>query len=147
MKFIGAVISPTTGFKTSENVRTTNWNNSVISYWKLPYSCSVALVVSDSATLWTVAPQAPMSMGFPRQEHWSGLPCSPPGDLSYSGIKPMSPVPSALQVDSLPTKPPGKPRNYLIQFKIIWYEELTIDKKIKKKIVKIVADFILRCIQ
>ena len=39
---------------------------------------------------WTVAPQAPLSMGFSRQEYWSGLPCPPPGDLSNSGIKPVS---------------------------------------------------------
>ena len=41
-------------------------------------------------TLWTVAYQAPLSMGFPRQEYWSGLPSSPPGDLSDSGLKPAS---------------------------------------------------------
>ena len=38
-------------------------------------------------TLWTVALQAPLSMGFPRQEHWSGLPCPPPGDISDPGIE------------------------------------------------------------
>ena len=38
-------------------------------------------VVSDSATLWTVAGQVPLSMGFPRQEYWSGLPDPSPGDL------------------------------------------------------------------
>ena len=43
-------------------------------------------------TLWTVAHQAPLSMGFSRQEHWSGLPCPPPGDLPDPGIKPRSPV-------------------------------------------------------
>ena len=42
------------------------------------------------ATLWTVAHQAPLSMGFSRQEHWSGLPCLPPGDLPDPGIKPTS---------------------------------------------------------
>ena len=41
------------------------------------------------ATLWTVARQAPLSMGFSRQEYWSGLPCPPPGDLPYPGIKPV----------------------------------------------------------
>ena len=41
-------------------------------------------------TLWTVALQAPLSMRFPRQEDWSGLPCSPPGDLPDPGIKPAS---------------------------------------------------------
>ena len=39
------------------------------------------------ATLWTVAPQAPLSMGFSRQEYWCGLPCPPPGDLPDSGIE------------------------------------------------------------
>ena len=42
------------------------------------------------ATLWTVALQAPLSMGFSRQEYWSELPCSPPGDLPDPGIEPMS---------------------------------------------------------
>ena len=41
-------------------------------------------------TLWTVAHQTSLSMGFPRQEHWSGLPFPPPGDLPDSGIKLMS---------------------------------------------------------
>ena len=40
------------------------------------------------STLWTVAPQAPLSMGFSRQGYWSGFPCPPPGDLSDRGIKP-----------------------------------------------------------
>ena len=43
-------------------------------------------------TPWTVACQAPLSMGFSRQEYWSGLPCPPPGDLPYPGIEPMSPA-------------------------------------------------------
>ena len=42
------------------------------------------------ATPWTVAHQAPLSMGFSRQEHWSGLPCPPPGNLPDPGIKPIS---------------------------------------------------------
>ena len=52
--------------------------------------CQVASVVSDCATPWTVARQAPLFMGFSRQEHWSGLLCPPPGDLPYLGIEPMS---------------------------------------------------------
>ena len=51
------------------------------------------------ATLWTVAFQAPLSIGFSRQEYGSGLPCPPPGDLPHSGIKPGCP---ALQADSSP---------------------------------------------
>ena len=46
----------------------------------------------SSATPRTIARQAPRSMGFPRQEYWSGLPFPPPGGLSDSGIKPESPV-------------------------------------------------------
>ena len=44
------------------------------------------------ATLWTVAHWAPLSMGFFRQEYWSGLPCPPPGDLLNPGIEPGSPA-------------------------------------------------------
>ena len=58
-------------------------------------------------TPWTVANQAPPSMGFSRQEYWSGLPFPSPGDLPNPGIKPGSP---ALQADTLPSKPPGKPK-------------------------------------
>ena len=53
------------------------------------------------STLWTAAYQAPLSVGFFRQEYWSGLPFPPPGDLPNPGIKPVSPMSSALQVDSL----------------------------------------------
>ena len=60
------------------------------------------------ATLWTAARQAPVSMGFSRREHWSGLPCPPPGDLPNPGIEPRSP---ALQVDSLLSEPTAKPKN------------------------------------
>ena len=58
--------------------------------------------MSNSATLWTVAHQAPLSLGFSRQEYWSGLPCPPPGDLPSSGIEHASPVAPTLQADSLP---------------------------------------------
>ena len=59
-------------------------------------------VASDSfATPWTVARQAPLSMGFPRQEYWSGLPFPIPGDLPDPAIEPASPEPFT-------TEPPGK---------------------------------------
>ena len=55
------------------------------------------LVVSDSlGPPWTVALQAPLFVGFSRQEYWSGLPCPPPGDLSYRGVEPMSLMSPAL---------------------------------------------------
>ena len=58
---------------------------------------------------WTVAYQASLSMGFSRQEYWSGLPFPSPGDLPDSGIKPGSP---ALEGDALTSEPPGKPIYY-----------------------------------
>ena len=58
------------------------------------------------ATPWTVAHQAPPSMGFSRQEYWSGLPFPSPGDLPDPGIEPRSPT---LQADALTSEPPGKP--------------------------------------
>ena len=57
------------------------------------------------ATPWTLAHQAPLSMEFFRQEHWSRLPFPTPWDLPNPGIEPTSP---ALQADSLPSNPPGK---------------------------------------
>ena len=62
-------------------------------------------------TLWTVAHQAPLSMGFYRQEYWSGLPYPPPGDLLDQGIEPVSLNPLASQAGPLPLAPPGKPRS------------------------------------
>ena len=61
------------------------------------------------ATLWTIAHQAPLSMGFFQQKYWSRLPFLPPEYLPNPGIKPTSPVSLALQVDYLLTKPSGKP--------------------------------------
>ena len=57
-------------------------------------------------TPWTVAHQAPLSMGFSRQEYWSELPFPSPGDLPDPGIEPRSPT---LQADALTSEPPGKP--------------------------------------
>ena len=58
------------------------------------------------ATLWTIAHQALPSMGFSRQEYWSGLPFPSLGDLPDPGIEPGSP---ALEADALTSEPPGKP--------------------------------------
>ena len=69
--------------------------------------CVSHSVVSDSsATPWTVARQAPLSMGFSRQEYWSVLPFPSPGDLPNPGIEPMSP---ALAGKFFTTEPPGNP--------------------------------------
>ena len=71
-----------------------------------PSESEVAQSCPTLCNPWTVAYQAPLSMGFSRQECWSGLPFPSPGDLPDPGIKPWSP---ALRADALPSEPPGKP--------------------------------------
>ena len=79
-----------------------------IEVWKCESLSRVWLFV----TPWTVAHQAPLSVGFSRQEYWSGQPFPSLGHLPNQGIKPGSPT---LQVDSFPSGPPGKPiKNTLI---------------------------------
>ena len=76
----------------------------LISWW-----CGCLSVAKLCLTLcdpWTVARQAPLSMGFPRQEYWSGLPFPSSGDLPEPGIEPVSP---ALADGFFITEPPGKP--------------------------------------
>ena len=68
--------------------------------------CFIAQSCPTLSTPWTAALQAPLPLGFSRQEHWSGLPCPSPGDLPSPGIEPRSP---ALRADSLPPEPPRKP--------------------------------------
>ena len=72
--------------------------------------CVSRSAVSDSVTQWTIARQAPLSMGFSKEEYWSGLPFPSPGDLPNPEIEPGSP---ALQADSLPSELPGKPEGLL----------------------------------
>ena len=87
--------------------------------------CAVLCLITQSCpTLcnpMTVARQAPLSMGFSRQEYWSGLPCPPPGNLPNLGIEPRSPT---LLADSLPSEPPGKGSIYICLCNIYSY---TID--------------------
>ena len=66
----------------------------------------VAKLCPTLATLWTVAHQAPLSIGFSRQKYWSGLPFPSPEGLPDPGIEPRSP---ALQIGSEPTELQGKP--------------------------------------
>ena len=85
-----------------------SWSLSPFSYLLLPGSRSEVKSLSRVqlfATPWTVAHQAPPSMGFSRQEYWSGLPFPSPGDLPDPGIEPRSP---ALQADTLTSEPPGE---------------------------------------
>ena len=74
----------------------------------LPHHClrlSCFSRVRLFVTLWTIAHQAPLAIGFSRQEYWSGLPCPPLGDLPDPGIELWSP---ALRADALTSEPPGK---------------------------------------
>ena len=83
------------------------------SQYMCEHACLVTSVMSDSTTPWTVAHQAPLSMGFSRQEYWSGLPCTPPRDLPDPGIEPMPSALPALQADSLPLSHLGSPSQYV----------------------------------
>ena len=92
------------------------------------------------ATPWTVAYQAPPSMGFSRQDYWSGVPLPSPGDLPDPGIGPRSP---ALQADALPSEPPGKSTkkaspNYLWSAKgklIAWECENPAERKAQDDVI------------
>ena len=101
--------------------------------WDICLSCVLShfSCVCLFATPGTVTCQAPLSMGFSRQEYWSGLPCPPPGGLPYPGIKPTSLSFLHWQGGSLPLDPPGKP----------WWL-LKIRQKKKKKIWSLKALFI-----
>ena len=77
------------------------------------FSCAQSLSwVWLFATPWTVALQAPLSMGFSRQEYWSGLPFPPPGDLPNTETEPASVASLALAGGFFTTVPPGKPNYY-----------------------------------
>ena len=75
----------------------------------------VCMLSHTIVTPWTVAHQAPLSMGFPRQEYWSALPFPPPpGDLPHPGIQPVSP---AFAGTFFTTEPPGKP-GYVLAYRL-----------------------------
>ena len=83
------------------------------------YCCLVAKLCPTLLRLsWTVAHQAPLSMGFSRQENWSGLPFPSPGDLPDPGIEPVSP---ALAGGFFTTETPGKPMNYFTFYRLYQY--------------------------
>ena len=75
-------------------------------------------------TPWTIAYQAPPSMGFSRQEYWSGLPFPSPRDLPDPGIEPRSPT---FQADALTSVPPGKPLNTRKKMERILIKQPTMD--------------------
>ena len=73
------------------------------------------LVVSNFVSLWTVAHQAPLSMGFFRKEYWSGLPFLPQGDLPDPGIELVSLVSPGLAGGFFAPEPPGKPQHVHVE--------------------------------
>ena len=73
----------------------------------------------DYMPTWATAHQAPLSMGFSRQEYWNGLPFSTSGDLPDPGIKPTSLMSPAVQADSLPLCREGEPQNSEMTFLVI----------------------------
>ena len=83
----------------------------------LPDCACVLRCVELFAVLWTIACQVPLSMGFFRQESWSGLPFPPSGHLSDPGIKSLS---AALLADSLPVELSGKPFSQILLFQKIF---------------------------
>ena len=96
-----------------------NRNSSIDIYTLVKWVKSLSRV-RPFATPWTIAHQAPPSMGFSRQEYWSGLLFPSPGALPNPGIETRSP---ALQADVLTSEPPGKPHIYTIMCKTdSWWE-------------------------
>ena len=77
------------------------------------------------ATLWTVALQAPLSMGFSRQEHWSGVPCPPPVDLSSSGIDPVS---LSSLCDPKDCSPPGSSVHGMLQARTLEWVAMSFSR-------------------
>ena len=101
-----------------------SWMRLGIFSWGLPVcmlSCVWLIVTPCTVAHVTVALQAPLSMGFSRQEYWDGLPCPPPGDLPDPGIDPTSPT---LAGRFITTEPPGKPwgKQWEIKSLLLKYE-------------------------
>ena len=88
-----------------QDVQKQAWKHRWCSWYHSNFQSGGGLVAQSGWTLvtpWTVSCQVPLSMGFSRQENWSGLPCPPPGDLPNPGMEARSP---AGQADSLPSQP------------------------------------------
>ena len=83
------------------------------------------------ATLWTVAHQVPLSLEFPKQEYWSGLPCPPPGNLPHPGIQSGSPAFSCISRWILYQGATWEPKNFKIIGRTNWTESNCLNKKCK----------------
>ena len=98
--------------------------------------CAMLSHVRLFGTSWRVAYQAPLSLGFPRQEYWSGLSFSSPGDLPNPGTEPLSPKSPALASRLFTIKPPRKPRyksgniNKMFQLRQCWSSSIFLPRHI-----------------
>ena len=95
-------------------IKMMNQGKAVILWTKCESESEVLSPIWLCVTLWTVAYHAPPTMGFSRQEYWSGLPFPSPGDLPDHGIEP---GPPSLEADALTSEPPGNPKcSYIIKW-------------------------------
>ena len=113
-----------------------SWVHSDTSVLKVKVKMKSLSRVRLFATPWTVAYQASLSMGFSRQEYWSGLPFPSPGDLPNPGTEPLSPKSPALASRLFTTKPPRKPRyksgniNKMFQLRQCWSSSIFLPRHI-----------------
>ena len=105
-----------------------NWNYNDISKIPGTHMYLVAQLCPPLCDPMDHSPLASLSRGFSRQEYWSGLPCPPPGDLPNPGIEHRSPT---LQVDSLPSEPPGKLRDSWRTVKLCFHRVHYVSNKKK----------------
>ena len=100
-------------------LKESHWNRKHLVSWRQQFFAKSLQSCLTLCNPWTVAHPAPLSMGFSRQDYWSGLPCPSPGDLPDPGIEPQSLVSPALVgafFTSLPLVSPGKPLGFFILF-------------------------------
>ena len=126
---LGRVFQDATQFQSFPT--TSGWRSCGFLSLSLPFVLSHISCAWLFANLWTVALQAPLSMGFSRQEYRSGLPCPPPGDLPDPGIEPVAP---ALQADSLPMSHQGAHISLLPTIKSRAFESWTLLGLFKKSL-------------
>ena len=110
-----------------------NWSVHMIFYWISSFLLLLLLLSRFSGvqlceTLWTSAFQAPLSMGFSRQQCYRVLPCPPPGDLSHLGMEPGSP---AFRAHSLPLSHQGSPSCFLVVLNWVGYTSLCLMERKK----------------
>ena len=102
-------------------------NSKIITIWLengQTWKCYLLNRVLLFVTPWTAAHQAPLCMEFSRLEYWSGFAIRFSRDLPNPGIEPRS---SALQADSLPSKPPGKPRKWPKDLKKLFSKDIQVE--------------------